>query len=112
MSQAFADAFLPAEAEHRGRVMHATWGHLAPEPRKKYPGFMVFAFGQYRDVVIESDYGALPDSPWLYTAEHDFALDKAKDRGCIYRFDGTVMMCKNGKFKFSGKVRKVRTKKK
>jgi hypothetical protein len=108
MSASFAEAFIPAEQEHKNRVMHATWGHLAPEPRKKYRGYMVFACGQYRDiVVISSDYSDMPNSPWLYQAEHDFAFKKAK-RGKVHRFDGTLMMCKNGKFKFSGKVRTLR----
>ena len=33
-----AEAFAPAEARHRAQVVSATFGHLAPQVRKKYRG--------------------------------------------------------------------------
>lgn len=108
MSNYMQEAFAPAEAEYRNRVIHATWGHLAPEPRKKYRGYVLFTFGEYGDItVIKDNFEGLPDSPWFYEHVHEFASRKVKTRGRVYRFDGTYMMLKNGNSRFSGKVRVV-----
>lgn len=111
-----SDPFIHVMAEHEARykdaVMHHTWGHLAPEPRKQHRGYILFTRGEYREeVCIRSAFQGVKDSPWFYNGLHDFIHIQLKRRdtyGRIYRFDGTVMMCKNGKFKFSGKVRSVR----
>jgi hypothetical protein len=106
-----ATAFAPAEAAHRSAVMHATWGHLAPEPRRLYRGEILFAHGDYGDhVVIRCKFKDLPDSPWFYDQLTDWTSDKAfkHPRGTILKFEGTYMMFKNGKGRFSGQVRRVR----
>ena len=104
-----ADAFASAEAEYRNRVMHSTWGHLAPVPRKPYTGGILFTHTEYGDLVpIRSSFPELPDSPWFYRHLHDFVADKARTPATVYRFEGTYTMLKNGRSRFSGKVRKVR----
>ena len=104
-----ADAFLPAEEAHKSAVMHATWGHPAPEPRRVYPGAMVFAFGEYGSIVpISASFKGLSDSPWFFNLMDDFICKKAKRRGTIYKFVGTFMMFKNGNGRFTGKTRVVR----
>jgi hypothetical protein len=111
METNISDAFAQHEAQYKTRVMHATWGHLAPEPLKEYPGHMLFAWGQYGDIVIvDSDFGDLPGSPWRYSAEHDFAgkTTKIKERGGLYKFTGKLRMCRNGVIKFIGKTVRVR----
>lgn len=104
-----ADAFAGADADFKSRVMHSTWGHLAPEPRRVYPGVIVFAFSAYGDIVpITSDFKGLDDSPWFFDHMQEFIGKKALVRGTIYRFDGTYLMFKNGNGRFSGKVRTVK----
>ncbi|MFT4064379.1 hypothetical protein [Paraburkholderia sp.] len=106
-----ADVFAPVEARNRAIVMHNTWGHLAPEPRRIYRGEILFAHGEFGDlVVLRSKFRGLPDSPWFYEHLTDFASDKAFKRrpGAVLRFEGTYTMFKNGNGRFSGKVRDVR----
>ncbi|UBM12721.1 hypothetical protein [Cupriavidus metallidurans] len=107
------EPFAAVEADYRSRVMHATWGHLAPEPRKQYAGEILFAHGCYGDAaVIHCEFEELSDSPWFYEHLNDFVADKAfeRPRGALLRFTGTYMMFKNGKSRFSGKVRRVSVK--
>lgn len=102
-------AFAKHEANHRSKVMHDTWGHLAPEPRKPFIGHILWTYSDWGIITpIRSMFEGLSESPWLFEALTDFISEKSKKQGGIYRFDGTVMMCKNGKFKFSGKVRAVK----
>lgn len=112
-----ADAFREHESRYRNAVLVDAWGHLAPK-QEDHPGYMVFAKGQYREtIVIESVWKnhagvELSGSPWLLQAENDFAFDKThmKCRGeGVWRFDGIMRMCKNGRIKFIGKVKKVKT---
>jgi hypothetical protein len=112
-----ASAFAEVEAYNRALVEHQTWGHLAPKPKVIYPGYVVFTHGCFGDItVIESEFGELPDSPWFYRALHEYVGDfivpprknEMKMRGGIWRFDGYCKMFKNGRIKFSGKVRPMR----
>jgi hypothetical protein len=104
-----ASAFVEYEAHARSVVMHNTWGHLAPEPRRDYPGTILFTQTEYGDLVpIRSRFTGLPDSPWFHQHLCDFVADKATEPGVVYRFEGKYMMFKNGNARFSGKVRKVR----
>jgi len=90
-------------------VTNQTFGHLAPEHRKVYDGFIVFTYGEYGDiVVIKSDFKGLPDSPWFFDNMLDFVNKKAKKQGTVYKFVGTYMMFKNGRGRFSGKVKNVK----
>lgn len=105
----FAEAFAPAEAEYRRRVMHSTWGHLAPDLRRVYPGTIVFIHGDYRDVaIVTADFPGLSDSPWLYEQLHEFIHSRKTECGNIYRFTGSYMMFKNGRGRFSGKVVRIK----
>ncbi len=86
--QAIADAFAPAEAAYREKVMQHTWGHLAPERAKSYPGKMVFALGEYGDYVpIHVNFEGLDDSPWFFQDMMDFIVSHTETPG-IFRFEG------------------------
>ena len=108
----FADAFVEPEAAFKAAVMHQTWGHLKVDRRKRHRGYILFTAGEYRDlVVIKSDFGDVPDSPWFYTHIHDFISKKAGKReqcGKGFRFDGFYRVCLNGVGQFIGKTRVVR----
>ena len=100
--QAIADAFAPAEAAYHEKVMQHTWGHLAPERAKTYPGKMTFALGEYGDYVpIHADFEGLGDSPWFFQDMMDFIVEKATEPGIYkfagkyrnHRFDGEVVRC-------------------
>jgi hypothetical protein len=103
-----ADAFAPAEARYRAQVVANTFGHLAPQPGKSYPGSIVFAQSEFGQLVpIRTDFEDLPDSPWFHNHLTDFVGDKATEPGQVYRFDGHYRMYKNGKGKFTGTVKQV-----
>jgi hypothetical protein len=58
------EAFAPIEAVYREAVLRDTWGHLAPEPGRKYAGTILFTHSEYGDItVIRTDFPGLPDSP-------------------------------------------------
>jgi len=101
-----SDAFGPVDAVNRAIVAANTWGHLAPEPRRPYPGYIVFTYGQWGDIIpIDAAFVGLPDSPWFYDDLCSFIDDRAVTRGTIYRFDGSYMKYKNGKGCFRGTIR-------
>jgi hypothetical protein len=101
-AQTMAEAWAPAEAAYHEKVMQHTWGHLAPERRKSYPGKMVFALGEYGDYVpIHVNFEGLDDSPWFFLDMMDFITQQVKDPG-IYRFNGKYI-----NHLFVGKVCKV-----
>jgi hypothetical protein len=103
-----ADALEPAEAAQQAQVLKATFGHLAPSIRKKYKGSILFAQGEYGDlVVIRADFPSLPNSPWLHDHLQDFVAERAQEAGKVYRFDGSYMMFKNGNPSFKGEVTQV-----
>jgi hypothetical protein len=104
-----ADAFAPAEAEYRAQVEADTWGHLAPKSRKVYKGFILFAYGEYGDLMpIKVNFEDLPDSPWFFDDMLDFLWKFSdKPKGEVYRFDGTYTKLKNGKGRFVGKTQRV-----
>ena len=90
-------------------VMKDTWGHLAPEPRKKYPCKLLIATNRSDSIIVEQDFGGLPDSPWLYDDTQDFLYESVEvlEPG-IYLFVGWYKQFKNGKGIFGGgKFQKV-----
>lgn len=98
-----ADAFAPAEAAHRTRVISATWGHLAPTPRKVYAGHIIFTEGEYGHlIIIRSDFPELENSPWQFEDFHDWLGKQSTEPGTIYRFDGTYTRFKSGGYRLSG----------
>ena len=118
MVQAFAEA----EVVYRAKVMRDTWGHLDAKPRQTYSGYIIFALSEYPgdgSTVVKVDFGDdTPGGPWFYEDLHEFVdrkchppyprKSKGLAEGCIYRFDGTYMAFKNGKSRFSGKIKRVK----
>ncbi|MGX9983918.1 hypothetical protein [Methylobacterium fujisawaense] len=105
--------------QSREAVLQDTWGHLAPVPRRPYPGFVLFgfsAFGQH--LILDYDFEGLPENPWTHdevaafvdqhldTQEHPDRYESGEMR--IYRWEGTYRRLKNGTPQFSGKVRPQR----
>ena len=84
-------AFAPVVLENY-RIAHKnTWGHLAPEQNKTYRGYIVFTLTVYGDMtIIDSDFGELPDSPWLFDAMNEFVFDdRSLPEGAVFRWEGT-----------------------
>jgi hypothetical protein len=102
-SQTIAEAFAPAMARYKTKVMESTWGHLAPKKNRSYEGFIIYSIaadGLY--CLIDYDFKKLDDSPWFYDALQDFIGDNAKARGKVYRFDGTFC-----NYVFEGTIREI-----
>jgi len=90
-------------------VMRQTWGHLAPKPRRRYQGYILFIHGEYGDIVpVRVAFRDLDDSPWFFEGMLDFLFSRKTRPGRVYRFIGSYMMLKNGKHRFSGRIRSVR----
>ena len=103
------EAFGPAEAKYKARVLAATFGHLAPKPMRTYQGQILFAYGEYGDIVpIKVSFDGLPDSPWFFEDMQDFICKRVKRQGQVYRFVGTYRKGKDGEGRFCGRVRMVR----
>jgi hypothetical protein len=95
-----ADAY--ADRKKQG-VMEETWGHLAPEPGRRYQGTMLFTDSAYGDLVlIEARWEGLQDSPWLFEDMQDYIEVAETKPGRIYRWKGTYVRFKNGNHRFSG----------
>lgn len=93
---------------NKNLIMEETWGHLAPKPNTIYPGTLVFAQGDYGNLVpLKTEFKNLPGSPWFFNDMQDFINKKAKTAGHIYKFTGTYRLLKNGKGRFSGTVQDV-----
>jgi len=124
--QNLADAFIPAERDFKNKVMSMTWGHLHPEYRKVYKGYILFTHGAYGDITpIKCEFKDLPDSPWFFQEMEDFLYSKCVESshfyrgnfrttkgkvkvGQIARFDGTYVKFKNDGYRFSGKVKIIK----
>lgn len=100
----FADAFASAEAKYRAQVMFQTWGHLEQRHGTKQPGWFVFSIAAYsgHHVLLDSDWGKLPDSPGLYNAMMDYAA-RHGERGVVMRLEGHVSRLKNGRYRIGGR---------
>lgn len=93
-----------------GQVMEGTWGHLAPEPRRRYDGAIVFAVSYYTgqgSMIVDVDFPGLPSSPWFYEALCDWLDDQEQPEGAVYRFTGSYMRYRNGSSKFTGSIKRV-----
>lgn len=102
-----AEAFAESDAKYKAAVIHAAFGHLEPEPRRKYFGELLLADGDYTHgvVVIRSTFEI--DAPFWYDQLHGFAAEQELEPGYVYRFTGWFMRFKNGGCRFSGKIEKV-----
>lgn len=104
-----ARAFAPAIAIYTEQVHRATWGHLAPEPARVYVGEILFAHGEYGDIVpLRVNFKDLPDSPWFFEGMNEFIASRPTTPGKVYRFTGTYRQLRNGRHRFSGYTRLVR----
>lgn len=82
-----ADAFAPYEAEHKNRIITETFGHLFPKPSTEpIRGMVRVAQTAYSGAVIIELEIDIPDSPWWYTAIHDFISDYELEYGKVYQF--------------------------
>lgn len=96
-----AEIFADVEARNRDIVEAETWGHLAPEQQRTYPGTVVFAVSEYGDnVPVFVRFDDLPDSPWLFEGLNRWIGDQVLPPGShqralepgVYRFTGTYAM--------------------
>jgi len=92
-------------------VMWDTWGHLAPEPHKKYYGWIIVAKAAFRNnFIFDYHFDELPDSPWFADDLCEFAFDVTKDKEGIglWRYEGWYKKFKNGNYQFgAGKFVKL-----
>jgi hypothetical protein len=103
------EAFAPIKARDKAIIMADTWGHLAPKYSIKYPCKIIFTQSETGDlIVIKSDTGELPASPWLYEDMQDFVDNKAIEGGEIYGFVGVYVKHKNGSGRFYGKTKIIK----
>ena len=115
----YAEAFAPIEAVYKERVMRETWGHLAPKRGTIYKGWILFgtnAFGSMNPQLLDAEFKAgknvLDSSPWSYEDIENYLYkrDNKFKPGCVYKFEGTYRIYKNGTHSFIGKFRKINTK--
>lgn len=101
--------FVQIEGVTKEIVMGQTWGHLAPKKNKKYYGSILFVLGNYGDnVIVDTEFKSLPDSPWLFDAIQNFIFEQKfeqkLERGGVYKFVGTFR-----NYVFNGTIRKINT---
>lgn len=101
------------------QVRQDTWGHLAPKPRRRYKGTILFAESEYGGqgrTIIRTDFEDLPSSPWFYESMCDFIYGlEGIEEGSVYRWTGTYQFLAGrkggyldqGSFRFDGKVELV-----
>lgn len=104
-----AQAFAGSDARYRAEVMHQTWGHLEQRRGEVQTGWFVFSIAAYEGthVILDSDWGALPDSPGLYEAMQDYIFRHGQ-RGVVTRLEGHVRRFKNGHYQIGGRRYQVR----
>lgn len=104
-AQTMDEAWSPIHAAQKHRVMADTWGHLAPRPQTAYRGSILFAHGEYGNLVaLRTDFPELPDSPWFFHDMMEFIGAAKTEAGCIYEFEGTYTRRKNGSHHFKGRT--------
>lgn len=100
------EAFAPINAINREIVHRNAWGHLAPEPRLAYRGFVLFATSEYAGdrIVIRTAFPGMPDNPWFFEDLMEWLFGNEKlSEGALYEWNGTYTKRKNGSFHFEGK---------
>jgi len=107
-----AEAFAPAQEWYKLQVQSITWGHLAPKPRKKYKGFVLFTYTAWKNCVpIEALFDGLDCPPWFFDDLMEFVSEQCTDdrNGQVWRFDGTYTKNDNDTCAFVGTIRRVAT---
>ena len=109
-------------------VMYNTWGHLAPKIGTSYNGFILFGtsgFGCINPLLLDAEFyepngEQMGASPWSYDHIEDYLVKRFElgcwnkkkpifKPGCVYKFNGTYTIYKNGSHSFNGKIRKINT---
>ena len=95
MPNYMAEAFAPAEAVYKARIMQDTWGHLFPD-KEHYEGQIRIAspfYGSQGSSIVLHESESLPcSSPWWFEAVMEFADDAAEDlkSGEVIEYDVKV----------------------
>ena len=88
----YEEAFGPAEAHYKNKVMHQTWGHLFPE-KDYYEGKVRVANTIYTGATIIDENSDLPgSSPWWFDAINTFidTVETNMEDGEVSEFDISV----------------------
>lgn len=84
-------------------VLQDTWGHLSPEPGKKYHGFILFSKSAWgEETLLEAKFEGLDANPWTFDHLNEFMYenaDKVGDTG-VFRWEGWYRVFKNENFQF------------
>jgi hypothetical protein len=93
-------------------VLHDTWGHMKAEQGRVYTGHVIFAHTCNREVtVLDWSFEDLSGGPWFPEQLMEFISGKVPietEEFRLWRFEGTFRELKNGRSRFSGKVRPQR----
>ena len=105
-----AETGMPAgQVEH---ILQDTWGHMRAEANRTYEGFILFTHSCYRQItILDWKFEDLSGGPWFPEHMMEFVCGKVPQDATefrLWRFDGTYRELKNGKGKFTGKVRPMR----
>lgn len=97
-------------------VMESTWGHLRAKPGEVFAGVMVFCHTlEGYTMLLAQEFGELDCSPWLHEDTEEYMERIVErdgfDRGAVYRFEGKYIVSPRGRRRFSGRVKKMNTKK-
>lgn len=88
----------------RQDVLFDTWGHLAPEPGRKYEGWILATYTAFGDVVIiDWNFDDLLGSPWQ-AEDFDAFMHQTLGRTCntvgVYVYHGWYKKFKNDGWRF------------
>lgn len=101
MPRELADALITRRSD---AVRHDTWGHLKAGVGH-HPGYMIFAEGEYREVVsLRSRFDTAPSSPWFYADQQAFFASLDTESATIYVFNGHYRVDDAGAGEFVGTV--------
>lgn len=125
----YRDIVEMANAPYKQAVMYNTWGHLAPKIGTTYQGFILFGtngFGTINPQLLDAEFEEtngeqMGASPWSYDHIESYLFKRFElgcwnkkkpifKPGCVYKFEGTYTIYKNGGHSFNGKIRKINTK--
>lgn len=93
-------------------ILHDTWGHTKAQPGRVYAGHAIFAHTCNREVtILDWRFEDLGGGPWF--PEHLMSYISSKvpletEGFRLWRFEGTYRQLKNGRGRFSGRIRPQR----